>query len=68
MEDEEKQKENLFKHIKEFIYNLKREKRIINRRLQEIERLEKEILLILSNPELAEEILRGEDNENNSCN
>lgn len=63
MEDEEKQKDNLFRHTKEFIYNLKREKRIINRRLQEIERLEKEILLILSNPELAQEILKGDDNE-----
>jgi hypothetical protein len=60
MEDKEKQKENLFRHTKQFIYSLKRERRNLNIRLQELERLEKEILLILSNSELAEEILKGE--------
>lgn len=60
MEDKEKQKENLFRHTKQFIYSLKREKRNLNIRLQELERLEKEILLILSDSELAEEILKGE--------
>lgn len=60
MEDKEKQKENLFRHTKQFIYSLKREKRNLNIRLQELERLEKEILLILSSSELAEEILKGE--------
>lgn len=57
--NKEEQKSNLYKHTKEFITSLKREKRQIESRLKEIERLEKEILLILSNPELAKEILRG---------
>lgn len=63
MKDEEKQKENLFRHTKQFIYSLKREKRMLNQRLKEIEKIEKEILLILSNPELAQEILKGDEDE-----
>ncbi|MEE3344660.1 MAG: hypothetical protein VZS44_11240 [Bacilli bacterium] len=58
MNDKEKQKENLFRHTKQFIYSLKQEKRLLNTRLYEIERLEREILIILSNPELANELLK----------
>lgn len=61
--NKEEQKENLFKHTKQFIYSIKREKIQLKDRLQEIERLEKEILLILSNPELAKEIIGGEYND-----
>jgi hypothetical protein len=62
-EKREEQKENLYRHTKQFIQSIKTEKIQLKRRLQEIERLEKEILLILSNPELAEEILKGSDKE-----
>lgn len=59
--NKEEQKDNLFKLTKQFVYSIKREKRQLKNRLYELERLEKEILLILSNPEIAKEILKKEN-------
>lgn len=62
-EQKEIEKENLYRHTKQFISSLKMERRQLIIRLQQIEKLEREMLLILSNPELAKEIIEGADKE-----
>lgn len=59
----EEEQENIYKHTKQLVLSIQRNKRQLKSRLNELERLEKEILLVLSNSELAEEILKGSDKE-----
>lgn len=58
--NKEKQSNNSFENIKKLVLYIKNEKQQLKIKLDELERLEKEMVLILSNPKITKDILKGE--------